>query len=97
MSRPPPQSPLYVCYDDTMKKDWTVYILECKNGAFYTGITKDLKKRLAQHNAGTGAKYTRANGPCRLVYEKKGFTESIAKKEEARIKKLSRKQKEALL
>ncbi len=72
-------------------------MLECKNKALYTGITKDIKKRLDQHNAGTGAKYTRANGPCTLVYTKKGFTESAAKKEEARIKKLSRKQKEALL
>ena len=80
-----------------MKKDWIVYMLECKNRALYTGITKDIKKRLEQHNAGTGAKYTRANGPCKLVYSKKGFTESSAKKEEARIKKLSRKQKEALL
>lgn len=78
-------------------KNWTVYILTCKNNAFYTGITKNLEKRLDQHNNGTGAKYTRANGPCQLVYKKTRFTESEAKKEEARIKKLSRKEKEQIV
>lgn len=78
-------------------KNWIIYILRCANGSLYTGITKDLEARIEKHNAGTGAKYTRANRPCKLVYTKKGLTESKAKKEEARIKKLSKKEKEALV
>lgn len=76
---------------------WTLYILKCANGALYTGITKDLKRRIEQHNDGTGAKYTRANGPCKLVWKKTNLSESEAKKEEARIKKLSRSEKERLM
>lgn len=78
-------------------KNWIVYILRCKNNTLYTGITKNIDQRLQQHNAGTGAKYTRANGPCTLVWSKAGFTESAAKKEEARIKKLSKSDKEKIL
>jgi predicted GIY-YIG superfamily endonuclease len=47
---------------------WVVYILRCRDGSLYTGITNDLTKRLAAHRAGTGARYTRARLPVRLVY-----------------------------
>ncbi len=75
-------------------KDWIVYILRCRDRSLYTGITKDLTRRLDEHNSGSGAKYTRAHLPVSLVWSKDGFTESGAKKEEARIKKLARKEKE---
>ena len=73
--------------------NWSVYILKCKNGSLYTGIAKDVARRLDEHNSGRGAKYMRAHGPGVLVWSAEGFTESEAKKEEARIKKMSRSQK----
>ena len=45
-----------------------VYMLRCKDGSLYTGWTNDLKHRLAMHNSGRGAKYTRGRGPLELVY-----------------------------
>ena len=76
---------------------WIVYILRCRNKSLYTGITKNLQDRIKQHNAGTGAKYTRANNPCQLTWSQTGFSESTAKKEEARIKKLTKQEKEEFI
>ena len=78
-------------------KDWTVYILRCSDDSLYTGITKDLPKRIETHNQGKGAKYTRGRLPVKLVWNKAKLTESEARKEEARIKSLSRLEKESLL
>ena len=78
-------------------KRWTLYILECADGSLYTGITTDVEKRLKCHGAGKASKYTRAKLPVRLVYKKALKSESAAKKEEARIKSLSRKEKLLLL
>ena len=47
---------------------WWVYILECRDGTLYTGCTDDIPRRLAMHNAGKGAKYTRGRGPLTLLY-----------------------------
>ena len=47
---------------------WFVYILECRDGSLYTGITNDIERRLQQHNDGTGARYTRSRRPVRLRY-----------------------------
>jgi len=47
---------------------WTVYILECADNTFYTGITTDLDRRVAEHNSGVGAKYTKGRGPMKVVY-----------------------------
>lgn len=77
--------------------EWVVYILRCADGSLYTGITKDLQARMDQHNSGKGAKYTRAHYPCKLVWSAKGFDESAAKKEEYRIKQLTRTKKLALI
>lgn len=74
--------------------NWTVYILRCRDGSLYTGVTTDLPRRIEEHNSGAGAKYTRARGPCVLVWSRDKFSESSAKKEEARIKKLSKAGKE---
>lgn len=72
------------------------YILKCADGTYYTGWTTDLEQRLKAHNQGTGAKYTRAHRPVTLAYAELHATKSDAMKREAAIKKLSRKEKEAL-
>lgn len=69
------------------------YMVQCSDGALYTGWTNDLKKRLEKHNAGKGARYTRGRLPVKLVYYEVFATKSEAMKREAQIKKLSRKQK----
>lgn len=69
-----------------------VYILECEDGSFYTGIAKDLKKRLTNHSQ--GSKYTRAKKPKKLIYVEQ--PENVYKRE-PQIKNLTRKQKETLI
>jgi putative endonuclease len=77
---------------------WYVYILECSDGTFYTGITTDIEKRITEHNEGkSGAKYTRARRPVLLVYVIESADRSTATKEEMRIKKLSREEKFSLI
>jgi len=80
-------------YDGT----WFVYILRCGDGSLYTGITNHLRDRIHNHINSKGAKYTRGRGPFSLVWSRACETETIARKEEARIKKLSKSQKEAML
>jgi len=80
---------------------WLVYILRCSDLTFYTGITTDLKRRIEEHNglgdSAIGAKYTRARRPVKLVYSRKLKNRSLAAKEEARIKKMSRLEKKSLI
>ena len=57
---------------------WWVYILRCADGTLYTGATNDLDRRLAAHNAGRGAKYTRARRPVALVYREAAADKSAA-------------------
>ena len=73
------------------------YMLKCKDGSLYTGWTTDLDKRVACHNAGKGAKYTRARRPVELVYFEQFQTREEAMRRECEIKKLTRKQKEELI
>lgn len=73
------------------------YILKCKDDSLYTGCTNDLKKRITSHNAGKGAKYTKARRPVELVYYEEFQTREEAMKREYAIKQLSRKEKEALI
>lgn len=73
-----------------------VYMLRCKDGSLYTGWTNDLQHRLAAHNAGKGAKYTRGRGPLYLVYTEELSDKETALKREAAIKKLTRTEKLAL-
>ena len=71
-----------------------VYGLRCEDGTVYTGITTDLERRVKEHNTSKlGAKYTRARRPVKLVYSKKFESRSEALIEEARIKKMSRREK----
>lgn len=76
--------------------NWCLYILECKDGSLYTGITNDLEKRIEKHEEGTGAKYTRGRGPFRLIYTEHCQDRSVASKRELYVKSLSREQKLAL-
>ena len=73
------------------------YILRCGDGSLYTGWTNHLTKRVADHNAGRGAKYTKAHLPVELVYYEIFETKEEAMKRECDIKKLSRPQKERLI
>ncbi len=72
---------------------WTVYILECADTTLYTGIAKDLAKRVEEHEAGRGAKYTRGRGPFKIVFEEERPTRGAALKREAEIKTLDRSSK----
>lgn len=80
-----------------MEKTWHLYILRCKDGSLYTGITTDVEKRLEAHRSGKGAKYTRGRGPLELVYREECGTHSDALKREIEIKRLTREQKQALI
>lgn len=77
--------------------DWFVYIVECADGTFYTGITTDLERRVDEHNAGTGARYTRSRGPVALCYTELQPDRSSASSREYRIKALSRRAKQTLI
>ena len=72
---------------------WLCYILRCSDGTLYTGVTNDMDKRLAAHNAGTAAKYTRARGPVELALVECCANKSAALKREMAIKALSRAEK----
>jgi putative endonuclease len=76
---------------------WFVYILRCKNNSLYTGITNNLESRVAKHQAGKGAKYTRAFGPVTLVYAKAMKSATLARKREAEIKSWSKTAKEKFI
>jgi len=76
---------------------WICYILCCADGTLYSGITNNLEKRLAAHNAGTAARYTRGRGPVELVFVECCANKSSALKREMKIKSLLRKEKLALI
>lgn len=73
---------------------WCLYILQCSDGTFYTGITNDLVRRLELHNSGTASRYTRSRTPVTLIYKEACRNKSSALKKECRIKALTRKEKE---
>lgn len=77
--------------------DWVVYIIHCTDESLYTGITKDIEKRYAQHSVQKGAKYFRGRKPKKLVYQENGHDRSSATKREIEIKKLSRADKFGLI
>ena len=72
-------------------------LLLCGNGAYYTGIAKDPKKRFAEHASGKGAQYTKSNGAAKLVYSKRFKNHRLAALNEIKIKKLSRMDKIKLI
>lgn len=75
------------------KSNWVVYIVKCFDGSLYTGITNNLDKRIATHNAGKGARYTKARCPVILLKYFDVDTKSEALKLEYRIKQMSRIEK----
>ena len=78
-------------------KTWFVYLLKCSDGTMYIGITNDVKARVAKHNSGQGAKYTRGRTPVVLKRTFKYKNRSEASKAEHAFKKLSRTQKLRLI
>ena len=78
------------------KMNWVCYLLRCADGTLYCGITNDLEQRLAAHNAGEGAKYTRGRSPARLVHVESCAGKSAALKREMQIKQMTRGKKLAL-
>lgn len=80
-----------------MSASWHLYLIECRNGGWYAGITNDVPSRYRAHLEGKGAKYTRANPPVRLLGSKPFPDRSSAAKAEWQIKQLPRRQKKAFL
>jgi predicted GIY-YIG superfamily endonuclease len=78
-------------------EDWFVYIVECADATFYTGITNDLERRIDEHNAGKGARYTRGRGPVALRYYELQPDRSRASAREREIKAMSRSGKQGLI
>jgi predicted GIY-YIG superfamily endonuclease len=74
-----------------------VYLLRCADGSLYTGIARDVGRRLAQHQAGRASRYTRSRLPVEIVWTREVDSWSLALREEIRIKALSRAEKEELL
>ena len=77
-------------------KEYYAYMVECADGTLYSGFTTNLEKRLAAHNSGKGAKYTRGRGPLTLVYTEELEDKEAAMKREYEIKQLARAEKLAL-
>lgn len=75
---------------------WYVYMVRCKDQSLYTGISNNVEQRVSVHNAGKGARYTRARRPVTLVYQESVSDRSAALKREAAIKKLKPAEKRAL-
>ena len=79
-------------------KPWFLYLIQCRDGTLYTGITTDVKRRFFEHghDSKKAAKYLRGKGPLKLVFKKKIGTRSQALKVEYRVKKLSRREKQRI-
>ena len=79
--------------------DWYLYMVRCREGSLYTGISTDVNRRFAQHQRqeGIGSKYLKGRGPLTLVFHKKLGGKSLALKVESRVKRLSKTRKERLI
>ena len=80
-----------------MAAAWYVYVARCADGTLYCGIARDVAERIAAHDAGTGAKYTRGRGPLRVLLTRRCADQGRALRLEYSIKQLSRAEKEALI
>ncbi|MFW6122574.1 MAG: GIY-YIG nuclease family protein [Petrotogales bacterium] len=81
----------------TQEIHYYVYIIRCKDGSYYTGYAKDVKKRFEMHKKGRGARYTKMHEPEKLVYVKEFGSRSEAMKRERKIKRLSHSKKRQLI
>ncbi|WP_394168307.1 GIY-YIG nuclease family protein [Saccharospirillum alexandrii] len=93
-----PALPTLTCGQPDQASPWWVYLVQCRDGTFYTGITTDPQRRLRQHNGelAGGARYTRPRRPVILVYQEPCRDRSHAGQREAVVRKLSRSRKQAL-
>ena len=83
--------------DAKIPTPWYLYIVKCRDGSLYTGITTNVKRRLAEHRENRGAKYLRARGPLSLVFKEMVGSHTTALKAERRVKRLPRHKKEQLI
>lgn len=81
----------------TFDGGWQLYVLQCSDGTLYTGITNNVSRRLAAHNSGRGAKYTRSRKPCLMIAKSSLFSQKICARAERMFKKLTRSKKEYFL
>ncbi len=77
--------------------NWSVYIIICSDGSLYTGISTDVDRRFRQHQTGKGAKYFRGRQPLAIAYQEHGYSRSYASHREMMIKKMPRREKQALI
>ena len=77
--------------------NWKVYILQCSDGSFYTGITTDLNRRIIQHNNGVAAKYTKGRRPVKLLYQEHYKDRGEATKRELELKRFKKAEKRRLI
>jgi len=77
--------------------EWFIYLVRCRNGNLYTGISTDVTRRFTEHQAGKGAKYLRGKGPLELVYQQRVGSRSEALKAEIAVKKMPKQAKERML
>lgn len=82
---------------DNLEKKWCVYLLECRDGSYYCGVTNNLSRRVQEHNDGKGAKYTRGRGPVKLLVSAPADSRSSAQILEAAVKKKRKADKLAFL
>ncbi len=80
-----------------MKNIWSVYIVKCRDGKLYTGISNDVERRVAEHSKGKGCRFTKYRYPVRLVYQKECGTKSAARKRELEIQTFTRNKKLSLI
>jgi putative endonuclease len=73
--------------------EWSLYIAECVDGTYYTGIAKNVEKRLEVHNSGNGSKYTATHGPVKLIFQEPQGDYSTALRREYQVKTLSKERK----
>jgi putative endonuclease len=83
--------------DEALSSAWSLYILRCGDGSFYTGVTTDIDRRLRMHLSGRASRYTRTRRPVALVYQEPCGTRSQALSRECAVKSMSRKGKEDLV
>lgn len=79
------------------KPGWFVYVVRCADRTLYTGVTTDTQRRIAEHNQGVGARYTRSRGPVRLVYTERAADRGAALRREHEIKRMSADAKKQLV
>ncbi|MDQ6956967.1 MAG: GIY-YIG nuclease family protein [Mariprofundaceae bacterium] len=79
------------------EKVWYIYMIRCKGGVLYTGITTDVQRRFKEHKSGKGAKFLRGKAPLTLVYQQQVGNHSDALKVEIKIKKFSKIEKETMI